>query len=104
VLPVEEHNEMLEEFTALVQADDGRHPVDQARVLVAGSFCEQPPLGLIKTLERAGCYIVDDDLLLGAHMIEGRLAGSGDDAFEASRILAKCPSKFEAKASGQTVL
>jgi cytochrome c-type biogenesis protein CcmE len=37
-------------------------------------------------------------------VVEGRLAGSGDDAFEASRILAKCPSKFEAKASGQTVL
>jgi len=37
-------------------------------------------------------------------VVEGRLAGSGHDAFEASRILAKCPSKFEAKASGQTVL
>jgi benzoyl-CoA reductase subunit C len=27
-------------------------------------FCEQPPLNLIKSLELAGCYVVDDDLLL----------------------------------------
>ena len=40
-----------------------RQPLDQARVLLTGSFCEQPPLGLIKTLERAGCYIVDDDFV-----------------------------------------
>jgi benzoyl-CoA reductase subunit C len=33
----------------------------QAASSCSGSFCEQPPLGLIKTLERAGCYIVDDD-------------------------------------------
>ena len=37
--------------------------MDQARVLLTGSFCEQPPLGLIKTLERSGCYIVDDDFV-----------------------------------------
>ncbi len=37
-------------------------------------------------------------------VVEGRLVGSGHDAFEATRIMAKCPSKFEAKASGQAVL
>jgi benzoyl-CoA reductase subunit C len=37
--------------------------MDQARVVFTGAFCEQPPLGLIKSLERAGCYIVEDDFL-----------------------------------------
>jgi benzoyl-CoA reductase subunit C len=37
--------------------------MDQARVMLVGSFCEQPPLGLIKTIERSGCYIVDDDFV-----------------------------------------
>ena len=37
-------------------------------------------------------------------VVEGRLGGSGGDAFEATRILAKCPSKFEAKANGRTAL
>lgn len=63
VLPVEEFSEMLESYLREVRADDSRQPMDQARVLVTGSFCEQPPLGLIKTLERSGCYIVDDDFV-----------------------------------------
>jgi benzoyl-CoA reductase subunit C len=63
VLPVEEHTEMLRRYRALVDADDSRRPLDQARVVLTGCFCEQPPLGLVKTLERAGCYVVDDDFL-----------------------------------------
>ena len=63
VLPVEAHTEMLEEYRELALADTERQPMDQARVVLTGSFCEQPPLGLIRTLERAGCYIVDDDFV-----------------------------------------
>ncbi|MFQ5790933.1 MAG: benzoyl-CoA reductase subunit C, partial [Acidobacteriota bacterium] len=63
VLPVEEHTSMLETYRKLVEAATERKPMDQARVVLTGSFCEQPPLGLIKTLERAGCYIVDDDFV-----------------------------------------
>ena len=37
-------------------------------------------------------------------VVEGRLVGSGQGTFEATHILAKCPSKFEAKASGQAAL
>ena len=48
------------------------------RVSVVGSFCEQPPLGLLRTLDRSGCYVVDDDLFLGAHWIEGDIL-AGDD-------------------------
>jgi benzoyl-CoA reductase subunit C len=63
VLPVEDHTTMLREYGRLVASHPGRRPMDQARVVLIGSFCEQPPLGLIKTLERSGCYIVDDDLI-----------------------------------------
>jgi benzoyl-CoA reductase subunit C len=63
LLPVEEHNALLAEYQELVLAANERQPLDQARVVLTGSFCEQPPLGLIKTLERAGCYIVDDDFM-----------------------------------------
>jgi cytochrome c-type biogenesis protein CcmE len=37
-------------------------------------------------------------------VVEGRLAESGEGTFEATNILAKCPSKFEAKAGGQAAL
>ena len=50
LLPVEEASEMLSAYHAAVSAADSRKPMDQARVVVSGSFCEQPPLGLIKTL------------------------------------------------------
>ncbi len=63
VLPVEESLSLLTGYRDEALADSGRRPMDQARVLVTGSFCEQPPLGLIRTLERSGCYIVDDDFV-----------------------------------------
>ena len=47
-------------------------------MLVTGSFCEQPPLGLIKTLERAGCYIVDDDFVQIHRWIRSDIATDGD--------------------------
>ena len=37
-------------------------------------------------------------------VVEGRLVGSGRGTFEATHILAKCPSKFEAKGGGQAAL
>jgi benzoyl-CoA reductase subunit C len=77
VLPVEEHSAMLRAYLAAVREAD-RAPMDQARVLLAGSFCEQPPLGLIKTLERAGCYIVDDDFVQVHRWIKGPIR-AGDD-------------------------
>ena len=63
VLPVEESSALFAAYLAGVRDDRSRRPLDQARVLLCGSFCEQPPLGLIKTLERAGCSIVDDDFV-----------------------------------------
>ena len=44
---------------------------DNARVVLTGAFCEQPPLGLIKSIEMAGCYIVDDDFML-VHALAAR--------------------------------
>jgi benzoyl-CoA reductase subunit C len=63
VLPVEEHSALLRDYIAAARAEE--RPIrDNVRVVVTGLFCEQPPLSLIKSLELAGCYVVDDDLLL----------------------------------------
>ena len=82
VLPVEEHSAMLRDYLAGVRQADDRRPQDQARVLLAGSFCEQPPLGLIKTLERAGCYIVDDDFVQVHRWIRGPVKADGQDPLQ----------------------
>jgi benzoyl-CoA reductase subunit C len=78
LLPVGEATSLFRTYLGLVRAESGRRPLDQARVLVCGSFCEQPPLGLIKTLERSGCYIVDDEFLQIHRWIKGDVATSGD--------------------------
>ncbi|MEO8682166.1 MAG: benzoyl-CoA reductase subunit C [Vicinamibacterales bacterium] len=78
LLPVEESTPLFAEYLALVSADESRRPQDQARVLVAGSFCEQPPLALIKTLERSGCYIVEDDFVQVHRFIRSDIPAGGD--------------------------
>jgi benzoyl-CoA reductase subunit C len=76
-LPVEEHNDLLRCYLGAAQATE-RSPLDNARVVVSGSFCEQPPLNLIRTIERAGCYIVNDDFVFGARLLRGDVAVEGD--------------------------
>jgi benzoyl-CoA reductase subunit C len=78
VLPVEEAIELLEHYRAGVEGAVDRQPLDQARVLLTGSFCEQPPIGLIRTLERAGCYIVDDDFVQVHRWIKSDIPTDGD--------------------------
>ncbi len=63
VLPVEQHTMMIRDYLAAAEAEE-RPRRDNCRIVLTGVFCEQPPLNLIKSLELAGCYVVDDDLLL----------------------------------------
>ncbi len=76
-LPIAEHTALLREYLAAARKAEAPE-LDQARVIVVGTFCEQPPIGLIRTLERSGCYIVDDDLIIGARFVEGPVATDGD--------------------------
>jgi len=78
VLPVEEALDLLTEYRDAALSEPSRHPMDQARVLLTGSFCEQPPLGLLRTLERSGCYIVDDDLIQIHRWIQADISLDGD--------------------------
>lgn len=82
VIPVEEHNQILERVNELIQEESGV-PMDKIRVIVSGSFCEQPPASLIKTIELAGCYIIDDDFLIGSRWIEGNIEEDTDNPIDA---------------------
>jgi benzoyl-CoA reductase subunit C len=77
VLPVEEHNRLVAEYLAAVQAEP-RPMRDNCRVVLNGVFCEQPPLNLIKAIELSGCYVVDDDFMLVSRWILGDVATEGD--------------------------
>jgi benzoyl-CoA reductase subunit C len=77
VLPPDEHTALVRQYLDLATQQSGL-PEDRSRVVLAGMFCEQPPLGLLVTLERAGCWIVDDDLLLGLRWFTSDIPGDGD--------------------------
>jgi benzoyl-CoA reductase subunit C len=77
LLPPDEHTAMVCSYLELA-AEESSLPEDRSRVVLAGMFCEQPPLGLLMTLERAGCWIVDDDLLLGLRWFTGEVPEEGD--------------------------
>jgi benzoyl-CoA reductase subunit C len=78
LLPPEEHTALLRDYLEQAPLEEDRREQDQSRVILVGMFCEQPPLGLLLTLERAGCWVVDDDLLLGLRWITGDIPLEGD--------------------------
>lgn len=85
VIPVEEHNTILEQVCEHIKEDIGT-PQDKIKVVVSGAFCEQPSLGLIRAIEEAGCYVVDDDYLLGSRMILGDIDATTGNPLEAIAI------------------
>jgi benzoyl-CoA reductase subunit C len=98
VLPVEEHTRLMRDY--LSAADAGKRPMrDNCRVILAGVFCEQPPLNLIKSLEISGCYIVDDDFMLVNRWLQGDVPTDGDPIGNLSRAFlhhsAQTAAKYE---------
>ena len=77
VLPPEEHTQLVRDYIAAADVEK-RPKRDNARIALTGSFCEQPPLALIKSIEMAGCYIVDDDFMLVMRWIIGDVSETGD--------------------------
>ena len=84
VLPPEEHTTLVREYLAAAK-ELVRPQRDNARIVINGSFCEQPPLGLIKSIEMAGCYIVDDDFMLVTRWLLDDVPSDGDPLHELSQ-------------------
>ncbi len=77
LMPVEAYTELLREILAGLPARAAK-PRDSLRVVVEGAFCEQPPRELIRLMEEAGCYIVDDDFVLGRRWFTDDIPTEGD--------------------------
>jgi len=76
-VPPEEAIGWLDTMLGELPRRDAR-PRDRLRVVVEGAFCEQPPLGLLEVLEEAGCYVVEDDLMLGWRWFVADVPTEGD--------------------------
>jgi benzoyl-CoA reductase subunit C len=68
---------MLTDYLAAAEREE-RPLRDNCRIIISGAFCEQPPLNLIKSIEMAGCYIVDDDYMLVNRWLLEDVPTSGD--------------------------
>jgi benzoyl-CoA reductase subunit C len=77
ILPVEEHTQLMQDYLAAA-VQENRPMRDKTRVVITGSFCEQPPLNLIKSIEMAGCHIVDDDYMLVNRWFMASVPTEGD--------------------------
>ncbi|ORJ59281.1 benzoyl-CoA reductase subunit C [Geothermobacter hydrogeniphilus] len=99
VLPPEEHSTLLRDYLAAAELED-RPLRDNCRVVMTGSFCEQPPLNLIKSIELAGCYIVDDDFMLVNRWLLQEVPTDGDPLANLCRAFlhhsAETAAKYEA--------
>jgi benzoyl-CoA reductase subunit C len=100
VMPPEAHTALVREYIAAADALP-RPRRDNARVVVNGSFCEQPPLGLIKSIEMAGCYIVDDDFMLVTRWLLDDVPDDASPLEELSKAFlhrsASTAAKYDAK-------
>ena len=100
VLPPEDHTQLVREYLAAADAAQ-RAPRDNARVVLTGAFCEQPPLSLIKSIEMAGCYIVDDDFMLIMRWLLDDASTAGEPLQELSKAFlhrsASTSSKYDEK-------
>ena len=98
VLPPEEHTPLVREY---IKATDAvpRAKRDNARVVINGAFCEQPPLALIKSIEMSGCYIVDDDFMLVTRWLLDEVPADGNPLEELSKAFlhrsASTAAKYE---------
>jgi benzoyl-CoA reductase subunit C len=99
VLPVQEHTALVREYLAAAELLQ-RPKRDNARVVINGSFCEQPPLALIKSIEMSGCYVVDDDFMLVNRWLLDEVPADGDPLRELSKAFlhrsASTAAKYDA--------
>lgn len=77
IIPREEHNQLLARALPLIEERDTQADY-KIRVVFEGGFCEQPPLGLLRTIDET-CYIVDDDLFIGLRWILDDIPVDGGD-------------------------
>lgn len=78
-MPVEEHNKILENILQSISSTERNQPIDNVKVVVWGAFCEQMPINLIKSIELAGCFVIDDDFILGSRWIQSGIEDDTSD-------------------------
>ncbi len=75
--PPDQHNAVLREILELLP-DRACRPKDGVRVVLEGSFCEQPAFELLQVLDQAHLFVVDSDLARGVRWFREPLPRGSD--------------------------
>ncbi|MCE7733623.1 MAG: hypothetical protein GPJ54_02015 [Candidatus Heimdallarchaeota archaeon] len=107
-MPVEAHNALLEEYIEKVKTNKYTEK-DAIRVVVTGNFCEQPPLDVIDLIEQVGCYVIDDDFIIGRRYVNQNIDPDVDDPLAELAINyihngAKLATRFHQGEKGEIML
>jgi benzoyl-CoA reductase subunit C len=51
-------------------------------VVITGNFCEQPPMDIIDLIEQVGCYVIDDEFLIGNRYIRSEINIDSDNLID----------------------
>ena len=97
LLPREVHLRVLEKVRAEISERSAR-PRDAVRVLLVGSFCEQPTLDLLDLVEQVGFHVVDDELLQ-LHRWYDRVDPEGDPLVNLAAAYVQSPIDIGVRAS-----
>lgn len=106
-LPVELHNKLLAEALEKFKKNQNLAR-DAIRVVITGNFCEQPPLDIIDLIEQVGCYVIDDEFMIGRRFIIDDISTEGDPLETMADMYlhhgAKLATRFHEGEKGQHIL
>ncbi len=106
-LDVVKHNELLKSKLSEYEKNE-RPKKDAIRVVVTGNFCEQPPLDIIRLIEQVGCYVIDDDFMIGRRFYQTPVSEEGDPIEALARHYlhegAKTATRFHEGEKGEVIL
>lgn len=108
IIPVEMHNEILKEHLEKFKKNKNIKK-DAIRVVITGNFCEQPPIDVIDLIEQVGCYVIDDEFLIGRRYYEVDLNANAEDPIDeiSEQYIhngIKIATRFHAGEKGQIML
>ncbi|MHA2504667.1 MAG: 2-hydroxyacyl-CoA dehydratase [Candidatus Kariarchaeaceae archaeon] len=78
VIDVSRHNALLEEYLEKIKKTE-RNERDAIRVVITGNFCEQPPQDIIELIEMVGCYVIDDEFMIGRRYLADDVDPEAED-------------------------
>lgn len=107
-IPVKTHNKLLKQAIERFKNNNNIQR-DAIRVVITGNFCEQPPLDIIDLIEQVGCYVIDDEFMIGRRYIRDNIdADAEDPLMELSRAYiqdgAKIATRFHEGEKGDIIM